>query len=41
MGSESLRRDLAARAAHFARTNLTVEIAARRTGELYERLLAR
>ena len=41
MGSESLRRALAARAAHFARTNLTVEIAARRTGELYERLLAR
>ena len=38
---ESLRRELAARAARFARENLTIEIAARRTGELYEKLLAR
>lgn len=38
---ESLRRELAARAARFARENLTIEIAARRTGEIYEKLLAR
>jgi glycosyltransferase involved in cell wall biosynthesis len=41
MGSESLRRDFAARAANFASNNLTVEIAARCTGELYDRLLDR
>jgi len=38
---ESLRRDLGGRAARFARENLTIEIAARLTGEIYEKLLAR
>jgi L-malate glycosyltransferase len=36
-----LRRELAGRAARFARENLTIEIAARRTGEIYEKLLWR
>jgi glycosyltransferase involved in cell wall biosynthesis len=36
-----LRRRFGARAARFARENLTVEIAARRTAEIYEKLLRR
>lgn len=36
-----LRRELAARAAQFARENLTIEIAARRTAAIYEKLLRR
>jgi glycosyltransferase involved in cell wall biosynthesis len=39
--SESLRLELANNAARFARDNLTIEIAARRTADMYERLLAR
>jgi glycosyltransferase involved in cell wall biosynthesis len=38
---ESLRRELGGRAARFARENLTIDIAARRTAEIYEKLLAR
>ena len=38
---QSLRHELAARAARFVRENLTIEIAARRTSEIYEKLLAR
>jgi glycosyltransferase involved in cell wall biosynthesis len=41
MEREGLRRELAARAARFVRENLTIEIAARRTAEIYEKLLAR
>jgi L-malate glycosyltransferase len=37
--NESLRRELGARAAEFARTNLTIEIAAQRTAEIYETML--
>ena len=36
-----LRRELAARAVRFVRENLTIQTAARRTGEIYEKLLAR
>jgi glycosyltransferase involved in cell wall biosynthesis len=36
-----LRRELAAQAVRFVTENLTIEIAARRTGEIYERLLRR
>jgi glycosyltransferase involved in cell wall biosynthesis len=36
-----LRKDLGARAAEFARTRLTIEIAVERTGEIYEDLLRR
>lgn len=39
--NEALRRDFGACAARFAAENLTVEIAARRTGEIYEKLLGR
>lgn len=39
--SPLLRRELAARAARFAREKLSIEIAARRTGEIYEKLLLR
>jgi len=39
--NQPLRRELAGRAARFARENLTIEIAARRTGEIYEKLLRR
>lgn len=38
---EALRCELAARAVRFVRENLTIEIAARRTAEIYERLLRR
>ena len=38
---QSLRHELAARAARFAKENLTIEIAARRTSDIYEKLLAR
>lgn len=39
--SESWRRELGARASGYVRANLTIEAAARRTGEIYNRLLAR
>jgi len=39
--SQDLRRKLAGEAARFAKTNLSIEIAARRTAAIYERLLAR
>jgi glycosyltransferase involved in cell wall biosynthesis len=38
---EGLRHELATRAAAFVRENLTIEIAARRMGGIYERLLSR
>jgi glycosyltransferase involved in cell wall biosynthesis len=38
---ESLRHELAAGAARFVRENLTIEIAVRRTSDIYEKLLAR
>jgi L-malate glycosyltransferase len=38
---EGLRREMSARAVRFVRENLTIEIAARRTGDIYERLLRR
>jgi glycosyltransferase involved in cell wall biosynthesis len=38
---KSLRLELAGRAARFARENLTIEIAARRTAEIYEKWLRR
>ena len=41
MREQDLRRDLGARAAQFARQNLTIEIAARRTAAIYEKLLRR
>jgi glycosyltransferase involved in cell wall biosynthesis len=37
----ALRREFADRAARFVRQNLTIEIAARRTAQMYERLLQR
>lgn len=39
--NESLRRELGKRASAHVKTNLTIEAAARRTGEIYNRLLAR
>ena len=38
---DNLRRDLSAKAAKFARENLSIEIAAQRTGAMYERWLAK
>jgi glycosyltransferase involved in cell wall biosynthesis len=38
---DTLRFDLGAKAAKFARENLSIEIAAERTGTMYERLLAK
>ncbi len=38
---DMLRRDLGIKAAKFARENLSIEIAAERTGAMYERLLGR
>ena len=38
---ESLRRELAAKAATFVKENLTIETAARRTAAIYEKLLPR
>ena len=40
-GNQSLRRELAARAARFAAENLSIEIAARRTAGIYEKWLRR
>lgn len=39
--NSALRRDLGAKAAKFAKENLSIEIAAERTGAMYERLLAK
>jgi L-malate glycosyltransferase len=39
--NESLRRAFGARAAEFARTNLSIEIAARRMADIYEMILRR
>ncbi len=39
--NDTLRRDLGAKAAKFAKENLSIEIAAERTGAMYERLLAK
>jgi glycosyltransferase involved in cell wall biosynthesis len=39
--NESLRRDLAVRAAEFAKNQLSIEIAARRMAEIYETVLTR
>jgi len=41
IANDSVRRELGARAARFARENLSIEVAAARTGAIYERLLAR
>jgi L-malate glycosyltransferase len=41
LDEETFRRDLAARAVCFVQENLTIEIAARRTGAIYEKLLKR
>lgn len=41
ISNESLRRELGAHAAKFAKENLSVQIAAERTGAIYERLLLR
>lgn len=41
VNDDTLRRELGARAAKFARENLSIEIAAERTGAMYERWLAR
>ncbi|MBZ5580673.1 MAG: glycosyltransferase family 4 protein [Acidobacteriia bacterium] len=41
MRNQDLRRELSARAVRFVRRSLTIEIAARRTGAIYEKLLAR
>jgi glycosyltransferase involved in cell wall biosynthesis len=38
---DTLRRDLGVKAANFARESLSIEIAAQRTGAMYERLLAK
>jgi glycosyltransferase involved in cell wall biosynthesis len=40
ISDDALRRDLGAKAAKFARENLSIEVAAERTGAMYERLLA-
>jgi glycosyltransferase involved in cell wall biosynthesis len=39
VGNENLRRELGARAAQFVGERLTIEIAVRRTAEIYEQLL--
>lgn len=39
--NKSLRRELGSRASKYVRENLTIEAAARRTGEIYNRKLAR
>jgi glycosyltransferase involved in cell wall biosynthesis len=39
--NNDLRREMAGRAARFARESLNIETAARRTGEIYEKLLRR
>ena len=39
--NDALRRDLGAKAAKFAKESLSIEIAAARTGAMYERLLAK
>ncbi len=41
IGNKDLRLNLSARAVQFVRENLTIEIAARRTAAIYEKLLAR
>jgi L-malate glycosyltransferase len=41
IGNERLRREFGMRAAEFARTNLSIEIAARRMAEIYEFVLSR
>jgi glycosyltransferase involved in cell wall biosynthesis len=41
IGNEQLRRELGARAAEFARTDLNIEIAAQRMAEIYEMMLRR
>jgi glycosyltransferase involved in cell wall biosynthesis len=41
IGNERLRRELGARAAEFARKNLTIEIAAARMAEIYQLVLSR
>ena len=41
IGNEQLRRELGTRAADFARTKLSIEIAARRMAEIYEIMLRR
>ena len=38
--NDTLRRDLGVKAAKFAKESLSIEIAAERTGAMYERLLA-
>ena len=39
--NDTLRSDLGAKAAKFAKESLSIEIAAERTGAMYERLLAK
>lgn len=39
--NDTLRRDLGAKAAKFAKESLSIEIAAQRTGAMYQRLLAK
>jgi glycosyltransferase involved in cell wall biosynthesis len=41
IGNEQLRRELGARAADFAKTKLSIEIAARRMADIYEMMLRR
>jgi glycosyltransferase involved in cell wall biosynthesis len=40
IANDALRRDLGSKAAEFAKESLSIEIAAERTGAMYERLLA-
>jgi glycosyltransferase involved in cell wall biosynthesis len=41
IANDELRRDLASRAASFARENLSIEVAAQRTAAIYDKLLER
>ena len=41
MTNDVLRRELGAKAAKFAKENLSIEIAAERTGAMYEKWLAK